>query len=263
MVEEEISEFADYFTYHSEPWECMYRMVRYGHSKDNIVMKSGLPQTPFEGAQEDVYWTGVFPNTNMSAEFTPRRLKAMVSDFFEKSGAPRYHKLMQHTEKWIVWSVMKGRYRMDRCKRMWEFTGHDGSCRVLNLKHGSHGFWKRVSDTESYSILEAITDHSNDLIDALLKKVKRHPNGRKVTDYYKCCVENFKNLHKLRLKMYDQAAASCLTPLHRQRRWFYQQKRLAPAFGGGRAKVAHSEPLPVPSVHQILKMYHLWLPLLR
>jgi len=260
MEEEKQSEFSDYLEYTSDPWECLYRFVRYHHHNDNIVMRSGLPKTPFDRAQEGVYWTGVL--SDPTAELTHRPIPEMRRDFFHSSGRPLYSRLMQHADKWVVWAVTKGRYRMDRCKNMYRFTGRAEHCYALNLKHGSKGFWERVPNGESYAILEEITDVGNDLLEAILKKLKKWRNrGR--GDIYKCCLDNFKRLHMLQLKMFDQAANSCLTPGHRQRRWFYRGKRKSKADGGGRAKSAYSEPLPVPSVHNILKCYHQWCPSMR
>ena len=253
--EEKHPEFSDWITYDSAPWQLLYSMTRYGLWKDEIQLEHRLPQTPFERSKKNVYWTGVSP----SVEFEyARTMEEMISDFFSRDGRPRYHKLMQHAEKWIVWAVIKGKYRMNRTRTMWKFSGSKETCKVLNLKHGSKFFWEKV-ENPNFNLLE-ITDIANDLIDGLFDKLKRYERRRyKQRRLFQCCFENFKNLNRLKLKMYEQAHPNSLTPAHRQRRWFYQPKKRSRAEGGGNKKNPHSDPLPVASVHKILKSYHQWL----
>ena len=252
MEEEKSNEYADWSEYSSQPWECMYRFVRSMHFRDGITLAEGLPNV-FTRALSSVYYTGVQPGNTDTYTFRRRIMDDMVNDFFTKK-TPRYPRLLQHAEKWIVWSVTRGRYRMNRCKRMWLFTGADTSCKVLNLKHGSKYFWENIECF--HDTLEAITDTANELIDHILEKLKRFKTR---STFYKCALFNFKKLHALKLRMYERGHPSnSNTPAHRQRRWFFQPRKR----GGNRGHyaVAKSEPLPIPSVHEILKSYHAWLP---
>ena len=234
--EEKENTFLNWPKFSEEPWKLRERykksqMWKRGSFDYDVAVISHPKRTDAD------FWS----------EFTPLPTDILLREFFTDTGKPRLGRLGQHFDKWLVWCVTGGRYRMDQKKKMWVFKGMEPS--ILHLLQ-SKGHWERVNQCcEGFPILSDITDECNRAYAAILRKLSQHEG--KQTKYFKCIYHNLIcHPHMVMFQSY-------LKPDHKQYRWHFLPE---PCGGNKTGKTAKPLRLRKNSVHWILMNYHLWLP---
>ena len=235
MEEEKVNEYVDWPS-REDPWDRL---------DTRWLFKNGVPQID----EDPMVKTRPKAELKVLKEsFEAREMADMLKDFFH-NGKPVLGHMGQQAALWILWSVTRGKYRVDTNKRMWVFTGEDPHFRLLQTKHWQkvEGFSYEYSDSDS--IMKQITGTCNRLCGKVLQKLKRYPGKSK---YYKCMLLNLRNLPEFVMFQNGRAHA------HKQNRWFYVGRSV----GGNKAdlKPAPSIPHAMCSVHRMLEDYHDWLP---
>ena len=171
--EEKENPYVDYVEHIDEPW---------------VFHERGVKRDLWKRGRQDYERTNVYhpkrTDANYWADFKPPPMDVMVADFFIDSGKPRLNRLGQYVEKWLVWAVTRGFYRMDQNKKMFTFKGVDPT--ILHFQ-SSKGFWERVDFGEGFPILRDITETCNRLYGAVLGKLSWYKSK---SPYYKNTMEH-------------------------------------------------------------------------
>jgi len=181
--------------------------------------------------------------------FTPEPPKYYVDQFFTAKGKARLVRLGQHVDRWIVWTVTQGMYRMDSNKRIYTYKGIRPT--ILHLA-SSEGMWLKVGDAYNFPqpILQGITETCNMVLEALQNRLNRYETKPKYK-FFKCVFENL-GRHPEFVQYQKHRGHE-----HKQFRWHYAEP---PREGGNSKSAAKPVLLRKESVHNILKRYHAWLP---
>ena len=230
--------FAEYSQHYDEPWvfhelgaKCdLWKRGRQDYERKN----TDHPQRK---------------NANYWFEFKPLPMEVMVAEFFTESGKPRLLRLGKHVEKWLVWVVTQGFYRMDQNKKMFTFKGVNPT--ILHFKC-SKGFWDRVDPPfENFPILRDITEACNRLYARLLAKLSRYDSK---SPFYKAVLQNLVCFPELVMfQTYRDKS-------HKHYQWKHQP---APLGGNMMSKPEKHIELKKHSVHRILQDFHDWLPAIK
>ena len=124
--EEKVNEFADWPS-REDPWDRL---------NAHWLYKNGVPQF-----DEDlmVKKRPAAEIKVLKERFEAREMVDMLKDFFH-NGKPVLGHMGQQAALWILWSVTRGKYRVDTNKRMWVFTGEDPHIRNLQTR-----YWQKVA----------------------------------------------------------------------------------------------------------------------
>lgn len=240
VLEEKENPYFDWPTF-TNPWEFLLQQKKCQLWKQDIYRYGRREVGPMEDHPDRT-------TLALWEDYREIPLDELLSCFFTK-GRPIWSRLGQSVDRWLVWAVTQGRYRMDAVKNLYAFKGRDHS--ILHLAN-SKGFWDTVHPAwENFPILRDITAACNSLCDELLRRVQRCGS---TTAMCKNTRENLINLPEL--VMFQ----SYRTHDHKHFRWHYQPGATQGAVTPDAAKPMR---LPKHSVHHILKEYHAWLPAIK
>ena len=230
--------YVDWPSYAHSPWQFLERYNKcYMWKRGNMYYERNKLIQPHPKRNSASFWW----------DFKELEMDIMVSEFFtEKTGKPRFHRLAQNVDKWLVWAVTQGFYRMDKFKNIYVFKGVNPT--ILDL-HDSKGWWDNASSPQdNFPILRDITDAVNRLYAAVLCRLSRiEPRTKSLT----CLLQNLINLPEF--VMFQSYRGHD----HKQFLWRYQP---GPKRGSKTPTAAKPVRIPKHSVHWILMNYHLWLP---
>ena len=243
--EEKENPYDDYSAHYDEPWVFHERLTKCRLWKKGSTNYE-VTHVQHPKRKQDSWY-----------EFGVAEMDSMVSEFFTPSGKPRLHRLGQHVDKWLVWVVTQGYYRMDSKKRIFTYKGVDPT--ILHFK-ASKGMWDRIDGQADFGfpILKTVTETCNRLYAVVLRKLSKYRGPRDEENlsvkYRKNTLENLiGHPEMVMFQSYRQHE-------HKNFRWYFN-----PAPLGGNKKARPAKPILIKkeSIHWILMNYHLWLPAMK
>ena len=243
-------EFADYVEYRTTPWIFFERLKKFHLTGEGITSYAKQTGSPFASSKN--YDTTETRVSEPHVAFQRRTNEDMLNDFFIPSGKPKLIYLGMQVDRFIIWSVTQGRYRVDTNKKVFAYQGTESD--ILKLKYGDAKMWRRVDESSGFLILKLITKTCNELYTDLLEKLSRYEADAH-SHYAKNCLTNLRNHPEFvafqRYRGYE----------HKNYKWVFQPEPQ----GGGKEdrEAAISISNKKHSVHRSLLNYHFWLPSLK
>jgi hypothetical protein len=180
-------------------------------------------------------------------DFEPKPLEEILNTyFFTDQGNPIWSRLKSSVDKWIVYAVTEGKWRIDRSKRVFTFKGTNPTPLVLK---NSRGFWDNVNEYAPFRNISAITETCNSLYEALLDRLARLETK---TDISRNSVKMLESL-----PLFGMFPSYCKGHEYTHFYWRYEPVKQ----GGNRPDLEPAKAVQMKrcSVLGMLKLYHQWL----
>jgi hypothetical protein len=218
-------------------WQKFYPWAILGATKCQVQMTLTNEIASIEPAQG-----------SSSPEFEDR--KVIVEKFLKCGGTRMNLKYFgKNAHLWIIYHVTNGRFRTDKNKYVYYFTGerspHQNDAEWMRClkKNNSTKMWRKMDN--GLELLKDITNVCNEIYDDLLRDYNLFCTGR---DMSRNNLKNFRTLPEF------VAFQTHRSPRHTNHYWSHVGAM--PGGGKHRLRSAKCQPNKIHSVHWYLKNYH-------